>query len=188
MTMSKKKKREHVCCDGEYLGPGLTFKEFRRLSHEGIWFDIGCSCACGAPGDGHANLLLATIGDGASKRLAVAGLVGPSPDIWCHPSVIEDVSAMPKQGVSSSSRFGRATGAIEGALSALMVPTMFVRPAVWKRSLGASASSKENCRALAAQRWPNQQDLFRLHKHHNRDEAALLGLWFIQRYARGVAA
>jgi crossover junction endodeoxyribonuclease RuvC len=137
--------------------------------------------------DERADLLLATeiepIGEGASKRLPLAGLVDLIRICGVTHGIIEDVGSMPGQGIASAFRFGRAAGAFEGLLSGLKIPTAFVRPAIWKRALGVN-SSKEGCRALAIQRWPNQQDLFRLRRHHDRAEAAMLAVYFIEHQAR----
>jgi crossover junction endodeoxyribonuclease RuvC len=42
--------------------------------------------------------------------------------------VIEQVTAMPKQGVTSMFRFGYSSGGIYGAVVALGLPVSFVRP------------------------------------------------------------
>lgn len=129
-------------------------------------------------------LLLATeipvIGEGANRRLNMTSFADIITQFHIDHAVIEDVSAMPKQGVSSTFRFGRAAGAVEGALAALKVPTTFVRPAIWKRDIGAKAKQVENVRALAIQTWPDQAHRFARSKDHNRAEAALIGLWFLQ--------
>ena len=121
--------------------------------------------------DPNANLLFATeitpIGEGARKRLPLASLVDLIEQYGVTHAVVEDVSAMPGQGVSSSFRFGRATGSFEGVLSALKIPTTFIRPAVWKKSLGVAGASKEGARCLALQRWPAAAHFFPRKKNHN---------------------
>jgi crossover junction endodeoxyribonuclease RuvC len=134
--------------------------------------------------DGERRLLLATeippIGEGASRRLNMTSFADILVQFHVAHAVVEDVSAMPKQGVSSTFRFGRAAGALEGALAALRVPTTFVRPAIWKRDIGAKAKQAEDVRALAIQTWPDMAHRFARSKDHSRAEAALLGLWFLQ--------
>lgn len=129
-------------------------------------------------------LLLASeipaIGEGANKRLNLNGFADVIVQFGVTHAVIESVSAMPKQGVSSSFRFGRAAGAVEGALSALKVPTTFTSPAKWKGDMGAKAKQAEDVRALAIQFWPDHAQRFARKKDHNRAEAALLGLWFLR--------
>jgi crossover junction endodeoxyribonuclease RuvC len=138
----------------------------------------------------HADVLFATeivpIGEGARKRLPLAGLVDLIEQYGVRHAVIEDVSAMPQQGVASSFRFGRATGSFEGVLSALKIPTTFIRPAVWKKPLGIAGATKEGARCLALQRWPAAAHFFPRKKDHNRAEAALLGAFYIERL-RGAA-
>lgn len=134
--------------------------------------------------DGERHLLLATeippIGNGANRRLNMTSFGDILVQFHVAHAVIEDVSAMPKQGVASMFRFGRAAGAFEGALAALRMPTTFVRPAIWKRAIGAKAKQAEDVRALAIQAWPDQAHRFARQLDHNRAEAALLGLWFLQ--------
>ena len=120
------------------------------------------------------------IGEGANKRLNMISFADILVQFHVAHAVVEDVSAMPGQGVSSMFRFGRAAGAVEGALAALKVPTTFVRPAIWKRDIGVKAKQAEDVRALAIQTWPDQAHRFSRKLDHNRAEAALLALWFVQ--------
>ena len=50
-------------------------------------------------------------------------------------AVLEKVSAMPKQGVSSMFKFGADFGMWQGILAALMVPYILVTPTVWQRGV-----------------------------------------------------
>ena len=123
-----------------------------------------------------------TVGDGANRRLNLSVLKSLCEKFDISEAVIEDVAAMPGQGVSSMFRFGRATGSLEGGLQVVGLSLEFVRPAIWKKSIGAKAKSTEDIRALALQRWPNMADRFSRKKDHNRAEAALIGLWYVQKY------
>jgi crossover junction endodeoxyribonuclease RuvC len=129
-------------------------------------------------------LLLASeipaIGEGANKRLNLASFSDIITQFHVAQAVIEDVAARPGQGVSSMFRFGRAAGALEGALAALKTPTTFVTPARWKKDIGAKAKADEDIRALAIQTWPDMAHRFARKLDHNRAEAALIGLWFLQ--------
>lgn len=87
-------------------------------------------------------------------------------------TVIELVGAMPKQGVSSTFRFGVAFGVIRGVVSALGIPTHLVAPTRWKKHFRLPAD-KEAARALALRLWPTSQHFSRK-KDHGRAEAALL--------------
>ena len=97
--------------------------------------------------DQHANILFATeiapIGEGARKRLPLAGLVDLIEQYGVTCAVVEDVGAMPRQGVSSSFRFGRATGSFEGVLSALKIPTTFIRPLSGRNRWGSPARRRK---------------------------------------------
>ena len=47
--------------------------------------------------------------------------------------IIEQVSAMPGQGVTSMFNFGQSYGILKGICSAMQLPMYFVRPAKWKK-------------------------------------------------------
>lgn len=87
--------------------------------------------------------------------------------------VIEQVAAMPKQGVSSTFRFGQAYGMTIGVVAALRIPIEYVTPGRWKKHFRLS-SDKEESRARALQMWPDRPDLFARKKDHGRAEAALI--------------
>jgi crossover junction endodeoxyribonuclease RuvC len=61
-------------------------------------------------------------------------------DIRC--AFLEQVSAMPKQGVSSMFKFGRVYGVVEGMLAANKVPVVYVRPQVWMKVIHQGAPAK----------------------------------------------
>jgi crossover junction endodeoxyribonuclease RuvC len=100
----------------------------------------------------------------------LAALIGQhGPDA----AIIELVGAMPKQGVSSTFKFGVSYGAVRGVLSALGVPYRLIAPSKWKRHF-TLPSDKEEARARALQLWPVENDRFSRKKDHGRAEAALL--------------
>ena len=47
--------------------------------------------------------------------------------------IVEQVSAMPGQGVTSMFNFGQSFGVIKGICSAMELPIFYVRPAKWKK-------------------------------------------------------
>ena len=47
--------------------------------------------------------------------------------------IVEHVTAMPGQGVTSMFNFGQSFGVIKGICSAMQLPIHFVRPAKWKK-------------------------------------------------------
>jgi Holliday junction resolvasome RuvABC endonuclease subunit len=94
-------------------------------------------------------------------------------------AIIEQVSAMPKQGVASSFRFGVGVGLLRGVVIACGVPITQVAPSKWKKELGLD-SDGEKSRALALRHWPNCISLKRV-KDHGRAEALLLARWYMER-------
>jgi Holliday junction resolvasome RuvABC endonuclease subunit len=94
-------------------------------------------------------------------------------------AVVEQVSAMPKQGVSSSFKFGRAVGVAEGVMDGMGVSISWVTPGRWKKAMGLGAD-KEASRQKAIRRWPGMASLFARKKDHGRAEAALIALWSIE--------
>lgn len=95
-----------------------------------------------------------------------------TPDI----AIIEDVHAMPGQGVVSMFTFGESKGVARGVVAALGIPERMVRPAVWKKDMGLG-TDKEKARMLAIGRWPGCAEHFARKKDHGRAEAALLAIW-----------
>ncbi len=96
-------------------------------------------------------------------------------------AVIEQVSAMPGQGVTSTFRFGQGYGAIQMALAAHKLPVAYVTPAVWKRHYGLSRD-KGLSRGLAIQRFPENADYFQRVKDDGRAEAALIALYGYEKF------
>jgi Holliday junction resolvasome RuvABC endonuclease subunit len=86
---------------------------------------------------------------------------------------LEQVSAMPKQGVSSVFSLGTSYGMARGVLAALGVDTHLVTPGTWKRALKLS-SDKSASRALAARLFSADASEFRRVCDDGRAEAALL--------------
>lgn len=93
---------------------------------------------------------------------------------------VEMVHSMPKQGVASSFKLGRAYGVVTGVIQALEIPMTLVTPNVWKKAYRLD-SDKEKARALALRLWPSSTRFSRK-KDHGRSEAALLA-----RYGAGHA-
>lgn len=94
-------------------------------------------------------------------------------------AVIEQVGAMPKQGVSSTFKFGDAFGLVKGVIGALEIPTHRVTPGRWKKHFRLS-SDKEEARALALRLFPACADSFARKKDHGRAEAALIARFFAE--------
>lgn len=112
--------------------------------------------------------------------------VDPMADPPYGVAVIEDVHAMPKQGVSSSFSFGRSLGVIEGVLAGNGFGLRYVSPAKWKKALGLSAD-KGASRRRACELWPHRAAWFARVKDDGRAEAALIAHWWIQQQGRAAA-
>lgn len=68
--------------------------------------------------------------------------------------IVEDVHAMPKQGVTSMFNFGFNKGWILGVLYALGIPTQLVSPQKWKRAFGLD-NDKQKSIECAMRLYPN---------------------------------
>ena len=69
--------------------------------------------------------------------------------------VIEQVSAMPGQGVTSMFNFGQSFGILKGICSLPMqLPMYFVRPAKWKKYFNLIKSEKDASRTRAIEIFP----------------------------------
>lgn len=94
---------------------------------------------------------------------------------------VEKVGAMPKQGVSSTFRFGMSYGIIRGILTAHDVPYTLVRPQDWKKHMSVGRN-KDEARLLASRMFPRQAEMFRRKKDANRAEAVLLAVYGATNY------
>ena len=90
--------------------------------------------------------------------------------------VIEQVNAMPKQGVSSTFTFGMAYGAVCALADAYAVPVEFVTPRRWKDKLGLSNDKRASLDA-ASRFWPDAVD-WSVKANDGIAEAALIAKWY----------
>jgi crossover junction endodeoxyribonuclease RuvC len=88
---------------------------------------------------------------------------------------VEQVGAMPGQGVSSMFAFGRALGIVEGALAVCGHAIVKVPPQTWQRAM--KVRGKDGSRERAAQEFPQHADLFKRKKDDGRSDAALIALY-----------
>ena len=72
--------------------------------------------------------------------------------------VVEQVNAMPGQGVTSMFNFGQTFGAIKGVCAALELPIFFIRPSKWKKHFELINSSKDASRTKAIEMYPSLSD------------------------------
>jgi len=98
--------------------------------------------------------------------------------------VLEEPGAMPKQGLSSTFRFGHVCGAIHGVMAGHYMTVIPIKPSVWKPSLGLS-SNKDDSRREASVAFRGFSWLWELKKHNDRAEAALLAIYGA-RYLKGL--
>ena len=68
--------------------------------------------------------------------------------------LLNNVNAMPGQGVTSMFNFGQTFGAIKGVCAALNLPIFFVRPSKWKKHFELINSSKDASRTKAIEMYP----------------------------------
>lgn len=112
----------------------------------------------------------------ADKEIDTASLADRIKQMNPQYAVVEHVNAMPGQGVSTTFKFGQATGEVLGAIKACKIPLIRVHPTKWKRHFRLTAD-KEEARALALRRFPDACKLLARKKDHGRAEAALIALW-----------
>lgn len=91
--------------------------------------------------------------------------------------VVERVNAFPKQGVSSSFRFGMGVGIIHGVVAALGFRLVEVAPTLWKKHFRLGPD-KEEARALAIKRFPGAAPNLSRKKDAGRAEALLMAAWW----------
>lgn len=96
---------------------------------------------------------------------------------------IERVSAMPKQGLSSTFKFGMTYGAALSALACNIVPFTEVFPNKWKPSMGVT-SDKTSSRMRASRLFPGSAHKFERVKDDGKAEAALLAVYAKQYWDR----
>ena len=94
----------------------------------------------------------------------------------CDMVSIEQVHAMPNQGVSSMFSFGHAAGTIAGVLGALQIPHMYVTPQKWKKQYNLIGKDKDAARELAIRTWPKWRDLDKKIKGQALADAAFIAL------------
>ena len=92
--------------------------------------------------------------------------------------VIEQVSAMPGQGVTSMFNFGQTFGAIKGVCAALKLPIFFVRPSKWKKYFELINSSKDSSRTKVIEMYPSLSSQLSKKKDVNKSDAILIARFF----------
>ena len=96
--------------------------------------------------------------------------------------VIEQVSAMPGQGVTSMFNFGQSFGILKCICSAMQLPIYFVRPAKWKKYFNLINSEKDASRTRAIEIFPYFSSNLSKKKDSNKADAILLASYFHETY------
>ena len=92
--------------------------------------------------------------------------------------VVEQVNAMPGQGVTSMFNFGQTFGAIKGICAAIGLPIYFVRPAKWKKHFELINASKDASRTKAIEMYPNFSEKLSKKKDVNKSDAILIARYY----------
>ena len=96
--------------------------------------------------------------------------------------VIEQVSAMPGQGVTSMFNFGQSFGILKGICSAMKLPMYFVRPAKWKKYFNLINSEKDASRTKAIEIFPYFSQKLSKKKDANKADAILIASFYNETY------
>tara|TARA_B100002019_G_C21167377_1_gene546579 strand:+ start:76 stop:567 length:492 start_codon:yes stop_codon:yes gene_type:complete len=98
--------------------------------------------------------------------------------------VIEQVSAMPGQGVTSMFNFGQSFGILKGICSAMQLPMYFVRPAKWKKYFNLINSEKDASRTRAIEIFPYFSSQLSKKKDSNKADAILIANFYYETYKK----
>ena len=96
--------------------------------------------------------------------------------------VIEHVSAMPGQGVTSMFNFGQSFGILKGICSAMQLPMYFVRPTRWKKYFNLINSEKDASRTKAIEIFPYFSLNLSKKKDSNKADAILLASYYYETF------
>jgi crossover junction endodeoxyribonuclease RuvC len=96
--------------------------------------------------------------------------------------VIEQVSAMPGQGVTSMFNFGQSFGILKGVCAAMQLPMFFVRPAKWKKYFNLINSQKDASRTRAIEIFPYFSAQLSKKKDSNKADAILIASFYYETY------
>ena len=94
--------------------------------------------------------------------------------------IVEQVNAMPGQGVTSMFNFGQTFGAIKGVCAALGLPIFFVRPSKWKKYFELINSSKDASRTKVIEMYPSFSKQLAKKKDVNKSDAILIARFFAE--------
>ncbi len=96
--------------------------------------------------------------------------------------VVEHVTAMPGQGVTSMFNFGQSFGVIKGICSAMQLPIHFIRPTKWKKYFNLINTSKDASRSRAIEIFPKISEKLKRKKDSNKADAILIASYYYNTY------
>ncbi|RPG98709.1 MAG: crossover junction endodeoxyribonuclease [Candidatus Pelagibacter sp. TMED106] len=96
--------------------------------------------------------------------------------------IIEQVAAMPGQGVTSMFNFGQSFGVLKGICSAMQLSMYFVRPAKWKKYFNLINSQKDASRTKAIEIFPYFSSQLSKKKDSNKADAILIASFYYETY------
>jgi len=96
--------------------------------------------------------------------------------------IIEQVSAMPGQGVTSMFNFGQSFGILKGMCSAMQLPMYFVRPTKWKKYFSLINSEKDASRTKAIEIFPYFSSNLSKKKDSNKADAILIASYYYETF------
>ena len=99
--------------------------------------------------------------------------------------IIEQVSAMPGQGVTSMFNFGQSFGILKGICAAMQLSVHFVRPAKWKKYFNLINSEKDASRTRAIEVFPYFSSQLSKKKDSNKADAILISSFYYETYKIG---
>ena len=94
--------------------------------------------------------------------------------------VIEQVSAMPGQGVTSMFNFGQSFGVLKGVFSAMQIAMDFVSPVKWKKFYNLINTHKDSSRTKAIEFFPYISHKLSRKKDANKADAILIASFYYQ--------
>jgi crossover junction endodeoxyribonuclease RuvC len=100
--------------------------------------------------------------------------------------IIEQVSAMPGQGVTSMFNFGQSFGILKGMCSAMQLSMYFVRPAKWKKYFNLINSEKDASRTKAIEIFPYFSSNLAKKKDSNKADSILIASYYYETYKQDV--
>ena len=96
--------------------------------------------------------------------------------------VVEHVTAMPGQGVTSMFNFGQSFGVIKGICSAMQLPIHFIRPTKWKKYFNLINTSKDASRSRAIELFPKVSEKLKRKKDSNKADSILIASYYYNTY------